>query len=307
MNNATFEYFYGKESCQYQFYCIPKALMRDPRFKHLSNDAKLLYTLMLDRMSLSALNGWYDHGKVFIYFTLREIQEVLNCGSEKGMKLLAELDTKKGIGLIERVKQGQGKPTRIFVKRFTHESPPPTSDDSNPEQNRFSNAGTPRSKTYRLSEAGPMNSAGADCGKPKCNKTDKNQTDFIHTDQSIHQSRQRPMKRTGRRKRRAAMGKTKTAFSKQPPSTKAELRTIPQMIQSAPRIRSGKNKSHHAIHFLDRKRQQTVLRLSRSAFCAAASASMSFGSPNDPCQGHSPSEPQTAEINRTVRFVFPPA
>ena len=86
--------------------------MKDPRFKSLSNDAKLLYTLMLDRMSLSARNGWYDQGRVYIYFTLNEVQEVLNCGSEKGMKLLAELDTTRGVGLIERVKQGQGKPQR---------------------------------------------------------------------------------------------------------------------------------------------------------------------------------------------------
>ena len=65
-------------------------------------------------------------GRVFIYYTLDEIQEDLNCGHEKAVRLLAELDTgKKGFGLIERVKQGQGRPTKIYVKRFTTRTIPP--------------------------------------------------------------------------------------------------------------------------------------------------------------------------------------
>ena len=71
-------------------------------------------------MGLSARNGWYDDaGRVYIFYTLDEIQEDLNCGHEKAVKLLSELDTDKGCGLIERVKQGQGRPTKIYVKRFT--------------------------------------------------------------------------------------------------------------------------------------------------------------------------------------------
>ena len=71
-------------------------------------------------MGLSVRNGWYDDaGRVYIFYTLDEIQEDLNCGHEKAVKLLSELDTDKGCGLIERVKQGQGRPTKIYVKRFT--------------------------------------------------------------------------------------------------------------------------------------------------------------------------------------------
>ena len=69
---------------------------------------------MLDRMSLSIKNGWKDpDNKIYIYYTLLEIQELLNCGHNKAVKMLAELDSEKGIGLIERVKQGMGKPTKI--------------------------------------------------------------------------------------------------------------------------------------------------------------------------------------------------
>lgn len=113
----NFDYYYGDESNQFAFYRIPRQLITGEAFKKLSTDAKLLYGLLLDRMGLSAKNGWYDDmGRVFIYYTLDEIQEDLNCGHEKAVRLLAELDTgKKGFGLIERVKQGQGRPTKIYV------------------------------------------------------------------------------------------------------------------------------------------------------------------------------------------------
>ena len=115
----NFDYYYGDESNQFAFYRIPRQLITGEAFKKLSTDAKLLYGLLLDRMGLSAKNGWYDDmGRVFIYYTLDEIQEDLNCGHEKAVRLLAELDTgKKGFGLIERVKQGQGRPTKIYAKK----------------------------------------------------------------------------------------------------------------------------------------------------------------------------------------------
>lgn len=119
MRTLKLPYFYGHEAEQYSFYRIPKQLISDSRFRNASTDAKLLYGLMLDRMGLSMKNGWLDEqGRVYIFFVLDEIQDLLQCGHEKAVKLLAELDSEKGIGLIERVKQGQGKPTIIYVKQF---------------------------------------------------------------------------------------------------------------------------------------------------------------------------------------------
>ena len=93
----VFDYYYGDESSQFSFYRIPRPLIRDKRFKGLSTEAKLLYGLMLDRMGLSAKNGWYDDkGRVYIYYTAEEIREDLCCGNDKALKLLAELDMKKG-------------------------------------------------------------------------------------------------------------------------------------------------------------------------------------------------------------------
>ena len=74
----NFDYYYGDESNQFAFYRIPRQLITGEAFKKLSTDAKLLYGLLLDRMGLSAKNGWYDDmGRVFIYYTLDEIQESL--------------------------------------------------------------------------------------------------------------------------------------------------------------------------------------------------------------------------------------
>ncbi|MCD8398591.1 MAG: replication initiator protein A [Lachnospiraceae bacterium] len=118
-NKFEFDYFHEYESEQFSFYRIPKLLFTDEYFKKLSCDAKVLYGLMLDRMCLSLKNHWVDSEKrVYIIFTIEQVTEYLNCGRDKAMKILAELDTKKGIGLIDRVKQGFGKPDAIYVKNF---------------------------------------------------------------------------------------------------------------------------------------------------------------------------------------------
>ena len=114
-----FDYFYGNEAEQFTFYRIPKILITSPHFKKISDSAKLLYGLMLDRMSLSIRNGWLDDdNRAYIFFTTNDIMEQMCCGTEKATKMLAELDSEKGIGLIERVKQGQGKPAIIYLKSF---------------------------------------------------------------------------------------------------------------------------------------------------------------------------------------------
>lgn len=114
------DYIYSDTVSQVAFFKIPHQLIDDPKFKQLSIAAKLLYGLLLDRMSLSAQNGWHDNtGRVYIYYTVNDVCQDIGCGRNKAMRLLAELDTVKGIGLIERKKQGQGRPDKIFVKRIT--------------------------------------------------------------------------------------------------------------------------------------------------------------------------------------------
>lgn len=180
-------YFYGDEATQFTYFRIPCQLITYPRFKHMSTDSKLLYGMLLDRMSLSIKNEWYDDtGRVYIYYTVNEICEDLNCGRDKAMKLLGELDTNKGVGLIERVRQGQGKPDRIYVKRFTTQELPPKPEKkpeppAPPQAVEFddvqaSDFSTQRGRDFRRAEA----------EKSDPNQTNRNQIDFIQPDQSIY-------------------------------------------------------------------------------------------------------------------------
>lgn len=112
-----YEYFYGAQAEQFSFYRIPKALFTEPNFRELSTDAKVLYGILLDRMSLSLKNQWLDaQNKVYIIFTVEEIMDSLNCANQKATRLMVELE--KQAGLIERKRQGLGRPNLIYVKNF---------------------------------------------------------------------------------------------------------------------------------------------------------------------------------------------
>ena len=112
-----YEYFYGAQAEQFSFYCIPKALFTVPNFRELSTDAKVLYGILLDRMSLSLKNQWLDaQNKVYIIFTVEEIMDALNCANQKATRLMVELE--KRAGLIERKRQGLGRPNLIYVKKL---------------------------------------------------------------------------------------------------------------------------------------------------------------------------------------------
>ncbi len=117
MEELNLTYFYGGESNTFAFYRMPKYLLFDPRFSKLSSDSKILYCCMLDRVSLSISSDWRDkEGRVFIYYSVEEACKLLNKSNRTVTKIMAELDTEKGLGLIERKKQGLGKPDFIFVK-----------------------------------------------------------------------------------------------------------------------------------------------------------------------------------------------
>lgn len=193
----SFDYFYGGQSDAFSYYRIPRLLITAPQFKGLSTDAKLLYGLLLDRMGLSARNGWYDElGRVYIYYPLDEVQADLNCGHDKATKLLAELDSGKGIGLIERVRQGQGRPAKIYVKQFTTTeipqppAPPPEPEEQPPRLPKTSGQDfrkaevlTAENQTSRLPKTG-----SADCGKPDGSYNNIIYPENSYLDPSIHPS-----------------------------------------------------------------------------------------------------------------------
>lgn len=112
-----FDYFYGAQAEQFSFYRVPKVLFTKEQFKQLSAEAKILYGIMLDKLNLSVKNKWVDEkGRVYIIYTIEQIMADMNCADQKATKLLDELEKK--CGLIERKRQGLGKPNLIFVKNF---------------------------------------------------------------------------------------------------------------------------------------------------------------------------------------------
>ena len=181
------DYFYGDESEEFIYFKIPRLLITDQKFKHISADAKLLYGMLLDRMGLSAKNNWYDDsGRVYIYYTVDEICEDMCCGRDKAMKLLAELDRGKGIGLIERIKQGQGRPTKLYVKRFTTRTAPPKPTPPTPHD-FLPNSDVDFSDVQRSEKS---TSRSRKSRRPEVEKTDPNHTkknhpDFSHPNPSI--------------------------------------------------------------------------------------------------------------------------
>ena len=156
------DYFYGPQAEQFAFYRIPKALFTDPAFRSISTGAKVLYGLLLDRMSLSARNDWLDEqGRVYIIFTVEEVMDALCCADNKATRLLRELE---GVELIERKRRGLGKPSLIYVKNFISES------------------SKPRIQSRENHDSVAAQTAVLEAPKSRCNKTDKNYTDPSETD-----------------------------------------------------------------------------------------------------------------------------
>ena len=158
----SYDYFYGQSGELFSYFRIPKALFQDCRFRQLSTDARTLYGILLDRMSLSVKNGWLDEqGRVYIIYTVREVQESLCCAEHKAVKLFRELED---IDLIERKRRGLGRPSLIYVKDFS--------------------SGLPKAQVQNCSNSnsGAAESAILEQPKPQANKTDKNKTEWNDSD-----------------------------------------------------------------------------------------------------------------------------
>ena len=163
-----YDYFYGAESDQFSFYRIPKVLFTEERFQSISAEAKVLYGLLLDRMSLSARNGWLDdEGRVYIIFSVEDIMTSMGCANQKAAKLLYELESK--CSLIERKRQGLGKPNLIYVKNFV-----------TPSESHF--------KKCENHDSGSVKITSQESLKSHANNTENNNTEFSDTESFLFTS-----------------------------------------------------------------------------------------------------------------------
>ena len=167
-----FDYFYGQSGEMFSYFRVPKILFRDIKFKDLSTDAKTLYGILLDRMSLSVKNGWLDEqGRVYIIFPVQEVMDALGCADNKATKLFRELEK---FGLIERKQRGLGKPNLIYVKNFAD----------------------PRFQNREKNGSGAADSAQPEAAKSRGNKTEWNKTEGSEPDPFSSDAESEPDERT---------------------------------------------------------------------------------------------------------------
>lgn len=163
----VYPYFKGLEADRYSFYRVPKALVKADLFQKMSGDAKLLYAVLLDRMSLSIKNGWQDkHGNAYIICTIEEVMDSIHCARQKAVKLLDELEQE--FQLIERRRQGLGKPNLLYVKDLY----------AGLSQSNYWKYENHTSGGLKNELPGVLKSNGSNT--EKINKTDNNKTDLIY-------------------------------------------------------------------------------------------------------------------------------
>ena len=162
-----YPYFKGLEADRYSFYRVPKALVKADLFQKMSGDAKLLYAVLLDRMSLSIKNGWQDkHGNAYIICTIEEVMDSIHCARQKAVKLLDELEQE--FRLIERRRQGLGKPNLLYVKDLY----------AGLSQSNYWKYENHTSGSLKNELPGVPKSNGSNT--EKINKTDSSETDLIY-------------------------------------------------------------------------------------------------------------------------------
>ena len=95
------------------FYQFPQWLLKEEPYKDLGDKAKLMYMLLFDRRTLSIKNKWYDDdGQIYMYFTIEQFMQELNCSNKAVVKAKKELVE---VGLLEEVRQGVNKPNRLYI------------------------------------------------------------------------------------------------------------------------------------------------------------------------------------------------
>lgn len=158
-------YYSLQEAESFVFYRIPKVLLTGNDYKAISTDAKFLYGLLLDRMTLSVKNNWVDEEEhIYLYYTIENVRTILSCGREKACRIFDELES---VQLIERKRQGQGKPSKIYLKRPISEV---RKSDFQKSENR--NSRDPKIET-------------PDFRKSKPNKNEMNKTEMKEINPSI--------------------------------------------------------------------------------------------------------------------------
>ena len=124
------DYYKNNEILENSYYQIPQELFVNNLYKtNLNSDSKILYAFLLDRLSLSQKNHWFDeYGRVYLIFTREEVQDKLNLSDKTVTKAFKQLTD---VNLVKEKRQGLGKPNLIYVGKIQHEEIIQTAETEN--------------------------------------------------------------------------------------------------------------------------------------------------------------------------------
>lgn len=107
------QFFTVEENYKERFYQLPKVFFTNPNYKDLSNDAKIAYAILRDRLQLSIKNNWIDtEGNIYFIYTVADLEVILNCGNKKINKIKKELEN---VDLLIQKRQGLNKPNLLYL------------------------------------------------------------------------------------------------------------------------------------------------------------------------------------------------
>lgn len=185
----NFNYLSASGIDKFTFYRMPKILFVDDYFSTISCEAKVLYGLLLDRATLSKSNNWIDElGRVYVFYKQTEAMEMLNIKKNKVIAIFKELED---IGLLIRKKQGQGKPTRLYVLDFSNHT---DEDEENSKTNEVVSDDEEQTSDENIKkEVKRLEKQTSKCLKNKplssnyINKTEMNKTESIYLSSNANQ------------------------------------------------------------------------------------------------------------------------
>ncbi len=172
-----------REEVAQRFYRLPKIFFTSERYKKLSNDAKIAFAILQDRLDLSIKNQWFDEeGNIFFLYGNQQLGEILNCSKPTVIKIKKELNQAE---LLEERRMGLSQSNRLYLLK-------PTADLTDIEQLQNlddapqSLGGEEKSKnlTSRSKDSLPQ-----EVKDFNTNDTELNDTDFSDTEYKINQLR----------------------------------------------------------------------------------------------------------------------
>lgn len=189
-----------------RFLRLPLSLFANPNYKKLSSESKLVYSLLLDRMSLSQKNNWInENGEVYLIYKREEIADILCITYKKAIAAFKELIS---AGLLLEKRQGRGFPNRLFVLKceledtdaedFGNSFDNPETEETEPEnpqdtqmcengisktdESAYLNIPDKHVKTFRNSTSRPAIPAHQELPKRQSNQTDNNYINNNYTE-----------------------------------------------------------------------------------------------------------------------------